>query len=81
MIKIYSNGCIKCGTLKMWVESNWTEGLEVQFNTLSPEEIEPTAAAYETDSFPIVLIDDELKSFDECMEVFKENRKKQKESK
>ena len=79
MIKIYSNKCIKCGTLKQWIDANWIEGLEVEYKeVLDFSEQEALLKAHDTISFPVVLKDDELISFDECMGIFKENRKKQK---
>ena len=80
MIKIYSNKCIKCKQLKEWKKQGWTKGLEIDIVEIDDiNEQEALLKSHDTISFPVVLKDDVLISFDDCMGIFKENRKKQKE--
>jgi len=74
MIKIYgTERCSMCKTLELWVIKGWATA---EYIKATPEQAEELQNKYDVTSFPIVLNDGELITFNDCMNIFKDERSK-----
>ncbi len=73
MIKIYSNGCRDCNQLKFWKDK---VSLDIEIvNVETSEDENKYMDKYNSYGFPIILINNKLTTFNDCMDLFKINRK------
>ncbi len=74
MIKIYgSKNCPMCKTLEFWCDK---VALETNYELVETKELQKQLEDdYNITGYPVVIVDNKQITFNDCMELFKKNRK------